>query len=101
MTETSFDHFFTTLGNNQRLRILRYLANSGPNNVNAIAEALDLEQSATSHYLKVLLGCHFVEVTRDGKERIYALNEDTVRPLLTQIERHVDKYCVKNCKHGK
>jgi DNA-binding transcriptional ArsR family regulator len=99
MTFMSFDHFFTVLSNKQRVRILQLLEREGPLSVNAITERLSAEQSAVSHALKQLLLCHFVNVTQDGKERNYALNEDTVRPLLGDIERHVQKYCVQSCKH--
>lgn len=88
-----------TLGNKQRVRILQLLANVGPLSVTAIAEALHIEQSAASHSLKHLLLCHFVTVKQEGKERIYAINEDTVKPLFRQIESHVEKYCVQGCKH--
>lgn len=99
MKRTSFDHFFMTLGNRQRLDILLLLNDKGPKSVLTIADALDLEQSAVSHGLKRLLLCHFVTVRQDGKERIYSVNEDTVRPLLEQIGRHVRTYCVKKCVH--
>jgi|SRR6185437_145884 len=99
MNYTSYDHFFMTLGNKQRVRILQLLVSRKPMGVTAIAETLGIEQSAASHNLKQLLLCHFVTVTQDGKERIYAINEDTVKPLFEQIERHVRKYCVKGCEH--
>lgn len=67
--------------------------------VMVIAEAIKVEQSAVSHSLKQLLLCHFVTVKQAGKERIYEINEDTVKPLFQQIERHVEKYCVKGCEH--
>jgi DNA-binding transcriptional ArsR family regulator len=88
-----------TLGNKQRVRILQLLFKKGPLSVTKIAETLHIEQSAASHNLKQLLLCHFVTVTQDGKERIYALNKDTVKPLFEEIERHVKKYCVKGCEH--
>lgn len=99
MNYTSFDHFFTTLGNKQRVRILQLLSDGCPLGVTAIAQALGLEQSAVSHSLRQLLCCHFVTVAQEGKERIYAINDDTVKPLFVQVERHVKKYCVKGCEH--
>lgn len=99
MKYPSFDHFFMTLGNRQRVHILQLLTKQGPLGVTAIAETLKMEQSAVSHSLKQLLLCHFVTVKQDGKERIYAINEDTVKPLFEQIERHISKYCVKGCEH--
>ena len=79
--------------------MLQLLAASGPKSVSAIADALDIEQSAASHNLKQLLLCHFVSVEQEGKERIYSINEDTVKPILVQIERHVKKHCVQGCEH--
>jgi len=99
MKYVSFDHFFMTLGNKQRVRILQLLNENGPQSVSMIAAVLKLEQSAVSHSLKQLLLCHFVTVRPDGKERIYAINEDTVKPLFDQIDRHVRTYCVKGCEH--
>lgn len=88
-----------TLGNKQRVHIMQLLTKQGPMGVTAISEALKMEQSAVSHSLKQLLLCHFVTVKQEGKERIYTINEDTVKPLFEQIERHVNKYCVKGCEH--
>jgi len=99
MMYSSFDHFFTILGNNRRVRILQLLAGDGPMSVSTISEALHTEQSAVSHGLRKLLQCHFVIVTQDKKERIYQINEETVRPLLDQIQTHVSKNCVESCKH--
>lgn len=88
-----------TLGNKQRVHILQLLMRQGPMSVTAISEALKVEQSAASHSLKQLLLCHFVAVQQDGKERIYTINQNTVKPLFEQIERHVERYCVKGCEH--
>ena len=99
MTFVSLDHFFTILGNKQRVRILQFLDREGAKGVSDISLALNLEQSAVSHGLRELLSCHFVTVMPRGKERIYGVNEETVSPLLAQIEKHVYTYCVENCNH--
>jgi DNA-binding transcriptional ArsR family regulator len=101
MKQLSFDHFFTILGNKQRVDIVQLLNKDGPMSVNVIAKKLSSEQSAVSHSLKRLLACHFVNVTQSGKERIYAINEDTMRPMFNLIERHVKKYCIKECNHSR
>jgi DNA-binding transcriptional ArsR family regulator len=95
MTYTSFDDFFAVLGNKQRVRIIQYLDKEGSKSVSDISQRLEMEQSAVSHNMKRLLLCHFVEVKREGKERIYAVNVHTIRPLLTLIDRHVQTYCVE------
>lgn len=99
MKYVSFDDFFAVLGNKQRVRILQHLNKEGSKNVGEIGERLSLEQSAVSHNMKRLLDCHFVVVEQRGKERIYSINRDTVRPLLELIEKHVCKYCAEGCNH--
>ena len=99
MKDTSFDHFFTVLGNKQRVKILQLLRKHGSMSVLSIAEKLQAEQSTVSHSLRHLLICHFVTVNRSGKERIYSINEDTVHPIFDLIEQHIKKYCVKGCEH--
>jgi DNA-binding transcriptional ArsR family regulator len=99
MRYISFDHFFTVLGNKQRVKILQLLSKHGSMSVSDIADKLQAEQSAVSHSLRQLLACHFVAVSQSGKERIYAINEDTVQPMFSLIEQHVKKYCEKGCEH--
>lgn len=88
-----------TLSNKQRVRILQLLTEQGPLGVSAIGEALGIEQSAVSHNLKHLLHCHFVSAKQIGRERIYSINKDTLKPLFKQIERHVQKYCIEGDAH--
>jgi DNA-binding transcriptional ArsR family regulator len=99
MKYISFDDFFSVLGNKQRVRILQFLNQKGPDCVSSISEALKIEQSAVSHDMKRLLLCHFVEVKQEGKKRVYNINEDTIKPLFLLIEKHVRTYCAKECNH--
>lgn len=99
MIYASFDDFFTVLGNKQRVKILQYLNQEGSKSVSEISTKLKIEQSAVSHSMRRLLLCHFVEVKQQGKERIYSINEETMRPLFNLITKHVEAYCVKNCVH--
>lgn len=94
-----FDDFFSVLGNPQRVRILQYLNRHGSKSVTQICEALGLEQSSVSHNLRRLSGCHFVVRQTHGKQRIYTINQDTVKPLFELIDRHVSKYCARGCEH--
>lgn len=94
-----FDDFFAVLSNKQRVRILQYLNETGASNVSSISKALEVEQSAVSHCMKRLLDCHFVEVEPQGKERLYRINNKTVKPLFKLIDQHVRSYCVKGCDH--
>ena len=99
MIYTSFDDFFTVLGNKQRVKILQFLNREGPKSVSDIGNRLKIEQSAVSHDMKRLLACHFVWVKRNGKERIYEINKETIQPLFNLIRKHVETYCVKGCEH--
>ncbi|MBI2040059.1 helix-turn-helix transcriptional regulator [Candidatus Microgenomates bacterium] len=97
MIDSSYDRFFTTLGNKNRLAIIHYLAKYGPKNVSQIVDATKLEQTAVSHNLKMLLSCQFVHLTPNGKRRVYSINEETIKPLLTLMDKHVSEFCKKTC----
>jgi len=97
MTHESYENFFGTLANENRMSIIHHLAASGPQNVTQICEATNLEQSSVSHNLNRLLSCQFIHIKPSGKNRIYSLNEDTIKPLLKLIDRHVEKYCANTC----
>lgn len=96
MKDLSYNAFFTTLANENRLAIIHYLAKKGPSNVSQITEGTKMEQSAVSHNLKKLLTCEFIHIKPIGRERVYKLNEKTIKPLLGLIDRHVKNYC-ENC----
>lgn len=93
------DDFFTVLSNRQRVRVLQLLGSEGPMNVGQISEKLGIQQSAVSHCMQRLRACHFVGVEQRGKERIYNINHDTIKPLFELIDMHIRNYCVKGCKH--
>lgn len=97
MLEDRYDVFFNTLANRKRLKLLDYLSSSGEANVTEIVEALDLNQPTVSQNLKRLESCGFVDRRKDGKERIYSINEETIQPLIELIEKHVKKYCSNLC----
>ena len=84
--------FFQTLANPTRLAIMEKLR-PGPMNASAIAQAVKQEQSMISHNLKPLLRCGFIHSERKGKERIYALNGETMETIFKTVENHAQKYC--------
>ena len=99
MKHLVFDDFFAVLGSQQRVRILQYLDQEEAKSVTDISAVLGLEQSAVSHNMKRLLDCHFVEMTPDGKRRLYTINRQTVAPLFKLIDQHVREFCAKGCSH--
>jgi DNA-binding transcriptional ArsR family regulator len=84
--------FFTVLGNPTRLAALEALMN-GPKSVTEISETLQQEQSMISHNLRPLIDCRFVKVKRDGKRRIYSINQETLDPLFKVVENHAVSFC--------
>lgn len=83
---------FKIFGDSTRTKILFSLLESELC-VCAIAELLNMEQSAISHQLKILRDSNLVGTRRAGKENIYFLADDHVRTILAQgfehlLERH-------------
>ncbi len=96
MTCSSYDLFFETFSNKTRMRIIKALSLS-PKSVTKICKFTGEEQSKISHNLKKLMECNFLDVEQKGKQRIYSLNKDTIMPILNLVEKHVHKYCGKEC----
>ncbi|MEA2038139.1 MAG: winged helix-turn-helix domain-containing protein [Nanoarchaeota archaeon] len=92
----SYELFFETFSNRTRMKIIQSLI-SGPKSVSDICKIVDEEQSKVSHNLKKLMECHFLDVKRYGKKRVYSLNKDTVIPILKLVEKHVGKHCQQEC----
>ncbi len=85
--------FFGTLVSHSRLEIINLLRKSRKN-VSEIVKELNMNQTTASHDLARLKRCGFVKSERKGAFIYYALNQETIRPLLNIIERHMSAYCV-------
>ena len=95
---SAYDQFLRTLCNKTRLAIIQTLKEK-PKNVTQLTAELDIHQTSVSHALKRLLDCGFVLVQRNGKERIYTLNNKTIKPLMDLMENHIHCYCARgDCK---
>ena len=84
--------FFSNLSNPTRLAAIEHLMEK-PMSVNELAEALGQEQSMISHNLKPLLECNFVYLKRQGKQRIYSANKETIGAIFKTVENHAKKFC--------
>lgn len=84
--------FFQSLANQTRMQVLQLLADRGGMNVSEICGELGLEQTLVSHNLKCLTFCGLVTSSREGKSRIYFVNEKTVLPLLKIVDNHLRNY---------
>ena len=72
-----------------RLLILGRLR-EGPATVNELATAVEMEQSAVSHQLRMLRHLGLVDGQRHGRSVIYALYDDHVAELLDQAVYHAE-----------
>ncbi|MCL5008161.1 MAG: metalloregulator ArsR/SmtB family transcription factor [Candidatus Marsarchaeota archaeon] len=90
MDRIEFKAFFYAIGDYSRFRILDSLAERDLN-VSEIVETTGIEQSNVSHHLHCLLNCGFVNVRREGKERIYAINPE-VKETVNSITKHINSY---------
>ena len=72
---------FKSFGDETRMRIL-YALSLSDLCVCAIAELLDMEQSAISHQLKKLRQAKLVSSRREGRTVYYMLDDDHVRELV-------------------
>lgn len=83
--------FFKALANPARMSIINLLQHA-PRSVTQISEELGFERTMVSHHLKCLSFCGFVTYQRNGKNKIYSLNKETVTPILGIVDRHLDIY---------
>lgn len=85
--------FFGTLVSEPRLKMVNLLRR-GKKNVSEIAAELGADQTSVSHDLSRLKQCGFVVSEVDGKFRYYKLNEETIKPLMDLIDKHMNKHCI-------
>ncbi|MEZ4732957.1 MAG: metalloregulator ArsR/SmtB family transcription factor [Caldilineaceae bacterium] len=71
---------FNAIAEPQRRAILELLT-QGELSVNEIADALDLNQPQASKHLRVLHKVELVDVRREGRQRIYQLQSDSLKPI--------------------
>lgn len=88
---------FRTFGDTTRIKIL-YSLFEEELCVCAIAELLNMEQSAISHQLKILKDAKLIASRREGKMRIYYLADNHVRSIIGQGFEHITEEETKNEK---
>jgi DNA-binding transcriptional ArsR family regulator len=86
--------FFSALANPTRLAIMETLLD-GELNVSGLAEALGQGLSKVSHNLKVLKRCDLVSSDMRSRRKYVTVNAETVDPLLSLAQRHVENFCDK------
>lgn len=79
---------FKALGDYTRSRIL-FALSVNELCVCALAEVLDMSQSAISHQLRLLRAARLVKYRKEGKNVYYALDDNHVRNLIIQGLDHI------------
>ena len=79
---------FKVFGDSTRVRLLYELL-SGEKNVGDLSDALNMNQSAVSHQLRLLKQSDLVKVRRDGKSMYYALSDDHVESIIKIGMEHI------------
>lgn len=85
--------FFGTLVSESRLKIINLLRKD-KKNVTELIKELNLDQTRISHDLARLRQCGFVKTERSGKFIYYKLNEETIKPIMTLIDKHMSGNCI-------
>lgn len=79
----------SALATPSRVRILGRLR-EGPCAVGELALAVEMEQPAVSHQLRILRDLDLVEGSRSGRHVIYGLYDSHVATLLEEALRHIE-----------
>ena len=77
---------YKALADETRLRMLAMIAERSYNG-RELAEALDITQPAVSHHVEKLKRAELLREWREGRERVYGLNRDTLAKLARKQRR--------------
>ncbi len=87
-TSAELAELFKAFGDPTRVRMLNALR-AGELCVCALAEALEMTQSAVSHQLRLLKQMRLIRARKDGRSVYYALNDDHVHLIFALALEHV------------
>lgn len=79
---------FRALSDTSRVRIIAALL-AGERNVSALAEAVGISESATSHHMRGLRQMRLVRARKAGRQVFYCLDDDHVAVLFRRGLEHV------------
>ena len=71
-----------------RLAVLALLDHAGPHPVGDLARALQMEQSALSHHLRLLRDARLVTAAPAGRQRLYRLADEHVARMVRDVLAH-------------
>ena len=79
---------FRTFSDTSRVRIIAALADC-EKNVNSLAEAVGLSESATSHHLRSLRQMHLVRTRKMGRQVFYCLDDEHILDIYRTALNHI------------
>ena len=79
---------FRAFSDTSRVRMLSVLTGREMN-VNTLADAVGISESAVSHHMRSLRQMHLVEARRDGKEVFYRVEDEHIIMLFRQGVKHI------------
>jgi len=82
--------FFKIFGDSTRIKILSVLR-QGESGVQALADKVEMSQSAVSHQLNTLRLANLVKKRRDGKTILYSLADDHIATILDVGLEHINE----------
>jgi DNA-binding transcriptional ArsR family regulator len=88
-TAAQVAELFRAFSDPSRVRLIAALAEAGELNVSALAELVQVSESAVSHHLRGLRQMRLVRARKDGRQVFYALDDDHVAALFRQGLDHV------------
>jgi len=88
--------FFGNLANPIKISIVEELKKR-PLTVSELTKKTGEEQSKISHALANLKECSIVKFEKNGKNRVYSLNKQTIVPMLRILDKHKEKNCKGAC----
>ena len=74
-----------------RMTILEFIDRNEAINVNSIYRSLQLEQSITSHHLRILRQANVVSARKEGKLMIYSINYEIVSKAVSAVNNFLGK----------
>lgn len=83
--------FFKIFGDSTRLQILWALENN-PLCVGDLCNVIGVTKSAASHQLKILKANKLVKYHKEGKNVIYALDDDHVKKIILFAREHLEEH---------
>ena len=78
---------FAALGDETRLALLRQLSRDGPASISALAGDFGVTRQAVTKHLQFLAAAGYIGGKREGREHIWALNQDRLSEARQCLER--------------